>query len=172
MSGRRTFGGTAGGGRSGKRGDIEYVKVVPRFLQNMVESKDDYSPGTHMPNSMRRKENGPNFQGREEPPLSTADEIEQLRKDGFNVDIENVEQPEDSFVNSASERQAKTEEQKREKRELGVATARISKESSRKKPHAAFAVKNKSTLSFSVDSDSDSESSPENSDAPAKGKPS
>lgn len=35
MSGRRTFGGTAGGGRGGPKGNLRFQKNEPKFLREL-----------------------------------------------------------------------------------------------------------------------------------------
>lgn len=166
MTGRRTFGGTAGGSRSGRNG-VEYTRVVPRFLQGMMAVNDDVQlqRGVSMPNSRRRAEGKQNTAA---DPNQSADtvrdtEIAALRKDGFRVDVGETHggdlpsgSPVPVRIGDAKIAAAEKRSGGKEQRSLKVGVRVIDKSVISRKTKDAFSTRNKSKLSFSVHSDSGS----------------
>lgn len=84
-------GGTAGGGRSGKRGNVTFTRVVPRFLQDlksqqaMAAAKSDRRMELSKTKDCKNK--GKEREGKEDSITlnNTTDEIAELEKAGFNV---------------------------------------------------------------------------------------
>lgn len=159
---RRSGSGTAGGGR---KGGVEYTRVVPKFLREMMR----VHPAEHdsfcaIPSTRRAPGETP-----------SVDEIDALRREGFNVDVE----PETAPITPAKPTRGDTKSEadrngddglveppkppSRSKTEaakdpLRVAAHRVTKPAHRRASAPQLASKNRSRLSFAANDSSEDDS--------------
>lgn len=158
-------GGTAGGGRSGKRGNITFNRVVPKFLQNLHAQqarKQEDARTTNKCDGDRRSDKQQALNSSWEMP--PADVVSALEREGFNVVQPSLENEAKANVNAGNEISNKESSslERTEKhsriiaREGGVARGGIKKSAVRGERPAKVLKANKQRLSFANrDDDSD-----------------
>lgn len=159
-------GGTAGGGRSGKRGSVTFNRVVPKFLQNLQAQSAKRNTSASTTNETdqdigSKREQTPKSR-REQ---STEDMVNALEREGFTVvqvPAENDAEADKKNTNKAPNKKVLSLERTKVSSRLstlegGVAHAGIKKNAVRvERPARSFKINNRQRLSFAnsdVDSD-------------------
>ena len=165
MGRKGTYGGSAGGGRSGKKGNITYTRVIPKFLQQLqtpesqgsaLDAKREWATahqGSEKDDVIKR-------QTRDKKPEQTQEEkineLKKLEKDGFNVVMEEGKTGEDNAIQE--DRVDRGVLAKAWKPSAGLKTNTLGIEKKRKKERSvgsAFSVRSRNKLSFANDESDD-----------------
>ena len=162
----KQYGGTAGGGKSDRHGNVTYSRVVPKFLRKHLPNADadplDAKRGNPTSSSPTEVEEKPKLQSNSKPSdEEIVEELEKLKAEGFNVVVEesngvdrNPTEQVDS-VASIDTSKPKYSSMKKTYETLHV-KGKIEKKKTVKNTGKMFATKNKRMLSFA---NSDSEDS-------------
>ncbi len=169
--GRKGRGGGSAGRRSGKSGNIEYTRVVPKFLRHLVYSEENqYDTFKPLPSSSRTAKE-------RDAGAPIEAELDALRRDGFLVDTpdavaessasaadhtpstaEPAVGAEKSGAKSSVVKFPPPSGRHARNSSMKVAAHKIAKDTGRRKARDAFATKNRNKLSFDTNSDAESSS--------------
>jgi len=160
-------GGTAGGGRSGKKGNVTYTRVVPRFLQGLVDDPAVNPVDVKRAPSanMEQEDQGELKPLPDAKVASMEQQLAELKRDGFNVDVDATAARDASDVDAASleptigmDDKGTGKEEKALSHPLPVSSGIEKKIHRASRPTLKFKVKDRKKLSFGAES-SDSEGS-------------
>lgn len=154
MGRKSSGGGTAGGGRSGKRGNVTFTRVVPRFLQKLNAEQEKASVKVDRRNHCNKGDDGEEKKDSSVAKIGT-NEIAELEKAGFNVVAADVKlEVPDSGTGAAS---ASAKCASGSDKKIPVRGGIEKKRTTGVRPSISFKVNNVQRLSFATeDNDSDS----------------
>lgn len=163
---RKGRGSDTGAGRvSKKSGNVQYTRVIPKFLQNLVHEEDtQYDTFKVLPNSNSSAKAAGEAVGN-----PAENELDLLRREGFAVDavVEAAAPPDVGAAHGVAQQEGGDPEIMPKQKlappakntAMKVAAHRIAKPAASKRPQNAFATKNQTKLSFQTTSDDDDDGS-------------